>query len=96
MVAIILAATGKSSRVYNDAVNNPDLSISIVDRAFALAKFYDSEFITLEHFVESFESCDRIYKFSKEQAIANLRSLDTSISKPTQKIFKMDFNRFKK
>lgn len=96
VVDIILAATGKSSRVYNDVVNNPDLSISIVDRAFALAKFYDSEFVTLEHFVESFESCDRIYEFSKEQAIANLRSLDTSISKPTQKIFKMDCNRFKK
>ena len=77
-------------------VNNPDLAISIIDKAFAFAKVYDSEFITSEHFIEGFEYCDRIYESTKEEAISRLRNLDTSISKPTQKVLKIDFNRFSK
>ena len=96
IVNIILSATEKSHRVYNDMVNNPDLAISIVDKAFAFAKVYDSEFITAEHFIEGFEYCDRIYESTREQAIARLRSLDPSISKPVQRVLKIDFNRFRK
>ena len=96
IVNIILGATEKSYRIYNDIVNNPDLAISIVDKAFAFAKVYDSEFITAEHFIEGFECCDRIYEFTKKQAIEKLKKLDTSITKPVQKILKIDFNRFKK
>ena len=96
IVNIILSATEKSHRVYNDMVNNPDLAISIVDKAFAFAKVYDSEFITAEHFIEGFEYCDRIYESTREQAIARLRNLDTSISKPVQRVLKIDFNRFRK
>lgn len=96
IVNIILGATEKSYRIYNDIVNNPDLAISIVDKAFAVAKVYDSEFITAEHFIEGFECCDRIYESTKKQAIEKLKKLDTSITKPVQKILKIDFNRFKK
>ncbi len=96
IVNIILNATEKRHRVYNDSVNNPDLAISIVDKAFAFAKVYDSEFITAEHFAEGFEYCDRIYEFTREQAKAELRKLDTSISKPVQRVLKIDFNKFKK
>lgn len=93
IVSVILEATAKSHRVYNDMVNNPDLSISIIDKAFAFAQVYDSEFITSEHFVESFEYCDRIYETSRNGAITKLRNLDESISKPTAKILKLDFNK---
>ena len=86
----------KGHRVYNDIVNNPDLSISIVDKAFAFAQVYDSEFITPEHFIESFEYCDRIYETSRNQAIARLRHLNPDISKPTPRILKIDFNKNKK
>jgi len=96
IVNIILSATEKSHRVYNDMVNNPDLAISIVDKAMAFAKVYDSEFITAMHFIESFEYCDRIYESTKEQAISRLRSLVASISKPTQRVLKIDFNKFRK
>jgi len=93
IVKIILESTEKSHRVYNDIVNNPDLSISIIDKAFAFAQVYDSEFITPKHFMESFEYCDRIYDFSKKQAIAKLKRLDINVSKPTGKILKIDFNK---
>lgn len=96
IVSIILESTEKGHRVYNDIVNNPDLSISIVDKAFAFAQVYDSEFITPEHFIESFEYCDRIYETSRNQAIARLRHLNPDISKPTSRILKIDFNKNKK
>ena len=99
IVNSIVSATSKNRRVYNDIVNNPDLSISIIDRAFALAKVYDSEFITAEHFIESFEYCDRIYASAKELTIAKLNSLNElnkSVSKQASKVLKIDFNRLKR
>ncbi len=93
IVSIILESTEKGHRVYNDIINNPDLSISIVDKAFAFAQVYDSEFITPEHFIESFEYCDRIYDSSKIQAIAKLKKLDVNVSKPAERILKIDFNK---
>ena len=96
IIDIILNATEKSNRIYNDVVNNPDLAISIIDKAFAFARFYDSEFITAEHFIEGFEYCDRIYEFARKQAITNLKNLDTSISNPIQRVLKIDFNKFRK
>lgn len=96
IVGIILEATGKNCRVYNDIINNPDLSISIIDKAFAFAKVYDSKFITIEHFIESFEYCDRIYESARHQAIEKLRNLDNNIIKPVSKVLKINFNRRKK
>lgn len=93
IVSIIIESTEKCHRVYNDIVNNPDLSISIVDKAFAFAQFYDSEFITPEHFIESYEYCDRLYDSSKNQAIAKLKKLDVNVSKPVGRILKIDFNK---
>lgn len=90
IVNIILNSTEKSHRVYNDIVNNPDLSISIVDKAFAFSKFYSSKFITAQHFIESFEYCDRIYESTRKEAIARLKNLDTSISKPKQRVLRID------
>ena len=77
-------------------VNNPDLAISIVDKAFAFAKVYDSEFITVEHFIESFEYCDRIYDSIKEQAMLKLKNLNPSMSTPIQKVLKLDFGKSQK
>ena len=74
-------------------VNNPDLAISIIDKAFAFAKFYDSEFIKVEHFIESFECCNRIYETTIKDIIARLRNLNPSTSKPRQRILKIDFNK---
>lgn len=99
IVNSIVSATSKNRRVYNDIVNNPDLSISIIDRAFALAKVYDSQFITIDHFIESFEYCDRIYASAKELIIARLNSLNElnkSVSKQASKVLKIDFNRLKR
>ncbi len=93
VINVILDATDKKHRVFNDMVNNPDLAISIIDKAFAFAKIYDCSFIGKEHFIESFELNDRIYDSAKETAISKLRSFDDGKKEETSKIFRIDFNR---
>lgn len=93
IIKIILEATSNNHRVYNDKLNNPDLAISIVDRAFATAKVFDDEYITQNNFIESFKNCSRIYESTKELAINRLEQLNTKIEKSQTKIIKLDFNR---
>ena len=93
IIKIILEATSNNHRVYNDKLNNPDLAISIVDRAFATAKVFDDEYITQNNFIESFKNCSRIYESTKELAINKLEHLNTKIVKIPSKILKLDFNR---
>lgn len=92
ILPILLEVTKKEHRVYNDIMNNPDLAISIVDKAFAFAKVYNSEFITVEHFIESLECCDRIYETAKNKAISSLKNLGSTISVPVSKVLKFDPN----
>lgn len=90
IVTIIADATAKNHRIYNDNVNNPDLAISIIDKAFAFAKYYDSEYITLEHFIDSFNSCYRLSGPAKEQAIASLKESATIKSTSLARILKFE------
>lgn len=80
IVRIILSATKKSHRVYDDMVNNPDLAVSIIDKAFGIAKLDEKGIITIEHFVEAFKCCDRIYDSTKDKAIKELRNINNNNS----------------
>lgn len=93
IIKIILSTTSKSHRVYNDRVNNPDLAISIIDKAYAFARYYDSEFINENHFIESFKCCDRIYESAIKKAIDSLNQLDNNKFTPKSKVLKIDFNK---
>ena len=96
IIKIIINATSKKHRVYHDVVNNPDLAISIVDKAVAFAKVYDSDLLTIENFIESLECCDRIYETAKEDAIIELKKLLNKDKKTENKILVYDFNKQKK
>lgn len=74
VISTLIKMTARKHRVYNDVVNNPDLSISIIDKAYAIARVYDSKFITSKHFAESIEYCNRIYETTKTDAIKSLRN----------------------
>ena len=91
LVEIIATMTEKSHRVYDDMVNNPDLAISIIDKAYAIARFYDSKFITVNHFIEAIEYCDRVYELTKNQAITKLNDLCNCSSKSSSKILLYHF-----
>ena len=96
LVEIIATMTEKSHRVYDDMVNNPDLAISIIDKAYAIARFYDSKFITVNHFIEAIEYCDRVYELTKNQAITKLNDLCNCSLKSSSKILRLDFKNSKK
>jgi len=87
---IIATTTAKSHRVYDDVVNNPDLAISIIDKAFAYAKYNDSDSITAEYFIESFASCHRISEPAKQQAIASLKNIGQIKNIPFTRILKFE------
>lgn len=91
IINIIISVTDKQHRVYDDLVNNPDLAISIIDRAFAIARVEDSEVIKIEHFIESFEFCERIYEQAKQGAISELKNLDGENLNRKTKILKINF-----
>ena len=91
IINIIITATSKKHRVYNDVVNNPDLAISIIDKAVAYAKVFDSEVITIDHFIESFDSCDRIYDSAKNDAINALKKLKDKKDKEGNKTLIIEF-----
>ena len=91
IINIIITATSKKHRVYNDVVNNPDLAISIIDKAVAYAKVFDSDVLTIDHFIESFDSCDRIYDSAKEEAIALLRKMKGKKETKGNKVLIIEF-----
>lgn len=78
IIDIILEATCSKHRTYDDVVNNPDLTVSIIDKAFAYAKVFESEELEINHLIKSFEMCDRIYEITKDKAIESLNALSST------------------
>lgn len=96
IIRIVIEATKEKHRVYNDKMNNPALAISIIDKSFAFAKYYDSSFIDQTHFIESISCCDRIYESVKNNAIPKLEMLSTKKYEQASKILKIDFYKSRK
>lgn len=88
VIDIIVKATERKVQV--NPLYNPDLSIYIIDKAFAFATVYDSEFITTEHFAKSFELTDELYDSTRQDAISRLNNIeeDIVIEKQPTKIIK--------
>ena len=86
IIEILIDATDSKHRVYDDRINNPDLAISIIDKAFAFAKVFDCTSICAENFIDSFSCCDRIYESSKERAIRELSKKEELKGKGQAKI----------
>lgn len=96
VIDILLELTQKGHRNYQDNENNPSLSISIIDKAFAIADVYDSEYIEPSHFVESLDfTGNRLYDYAKKQAIGKLNNISIKPKKPA-KILIIDFNNKRK
>ena len=91
LLILLLQQLIKKHRVYNDVVNNPDLAISIIDKAVAYAKVFDSEVLTIDHFIDSFDSCDRIYDTAKNDAIALLKKIKDKKETEGNKVLIIEF-----
>ena len=98
VIRTIIKATDYNCRVYNDRVNNPDLAISIIDKAFAFAKYDECEYIDKGAFVQAFDYSDRIYESIKNKAIMSLKKSNVSNSNVSKsaKILNIDFTKLRR
>lgn len=99
IIKILINTTDSKHRRYDDTLFNPDLAISIIDKAFAYAKVYDYDIITEDNFIKSMESNDRLYLPVKEKAIYSLnklKSLNPEEKKVKSKVLKVDFTKKKR
>lgn len=88
----IIELTNRSHRVYNDNQNNPDLSLSIVSKAFAYAAYDSKDKIDAADFISAIEDCDRVYDNAKERSINRLKKYKNNSSpKDEPKVIKLEF-----
>jgi len=83
---LIIESTDYVHRVYNDVVNNPDISLTILKKAFAYAIYNNQEEITLEDIANSIKSCDRLNESSRERYANLVLNLSFKEIKSTKKI----------
>lgn len=81
IVDILIEATNKKYRVYNDKGNNPDLVVSILERVFAYASLDDMKYIKIEYIVSSIMDCDRLYESARKMYVnVLLKRLDNKVN----------------
>jgi ATP-dependent Clp protease ATP-binding subunit ClpA len=81
IIDILIKATLPTCRDYQDSVNNPDLIISIIDKAFADAKINDQNELNIENIIYGISSCTRIYESVQERTIYELKNLKANVKK---------------
>ncbi len=75
IISLLIAATKKECRKYNDKTHNPDLVISMIDMAFANAKVESKSELTIEDIIYSVQNCSRIYESVTKRTMASLKNL---------------------
>ena len=93
IINILLELTKDKNRRYDDKVYNPDLLISIIDRAIAYALVEES-ILDIKHLILAIDDSERIYSYAKEIAIKKLNNLEKSYNENNNNI--IDFNSYKK
>ena len=71
----IVNTTHQKNRLYNDKVNNPDLSLTILKKAFAYAALYDCKNVQVEHIAESIRTCERITESVRNRQASTLLAI---------------------
>ena len=64
--------TEPSCRSYNDKLYNPDLVLSLVDTAFACARYENRKQLEMNDFIEAIDLEDRLYESSRKRICASL------------------------
>lgn len=94
IIDILLELTKDNNRKYDDKIYNPDLLISIIERAFAYALVEDDCEFDIKHLILSIEDAERLYDYSKEVAIHNLNNIGANNNLVKNKV--IDFNEYRK
>ena len=95
IINILLELTQEKNRRFDDKTYNPDLLVSIIDRAFAYL-YVDNDYeLEIKHFIMAINDNERIYDYSKEEAIKKLNHIDIVDNKNVDNNI-IDFNEYKK
>ena len=94
IIDLLIELTGKSHRRYDDLLNNPDLIISIIDRAFAYAYVYNNSILDIEQLIIAIKDCKKIYDWTKNIIIDKLMVLNKELYPSKDNI--IDFKTYKK
>lgn len=74
----LIDVTKEKNRVYNDKQYNPDISLSILEKAFAIALLEDCQTVEIENVAQAIKSTECLYESPRERSANNLlRRLST-------------------
>lgn len=76
VVDILIELTEEKHRTYNDKICNPDLTISIIDKSFALALVENSKTLEIRHIIKAIKTCTRVYDSARINAINKISALN--------------------
>ena len=88
---VLIQQTNDKVRVYNDRQYNPHLVLSILEKAFAYAAFYEHDSVELDDLCQAVMSCERIYPYRREVTVSQLKGLNVS-QKEAKKLIKQATN----
>lgn len=86
---LIIELTQNKYRVYNDKINNPDISIKILKKAFAYAMLENNEEVKINNIQKAIENCDRIYDSVRTRYNNQLENIDTKKVDNKPKVIEM-------
>ena len=69
----LMDSTAKKYRVQNDSCSNPRLVLDIIKEAYAIAAMRDSDLVTIDDIKEALMLEERLYKYSRERQIENIK-----------------------
>lgn len=92
IINTIIECTNEKHRIYNNKRYNPDLSISILEEAFAIALLRDSAKISVSDVAEAIERCPFIYETIRLEIASELQKLESEKEYIRAKI--IPFSRF--
>ena len=92
IIDILISLTNEKNKTYNDKINNPDLVLSILKKAFVCAIYYDRDKVVIDDLKEAINLCDRVYESVKAREIIKLENLKDKKELVYRKIIKFPDN----
>lgn len=75
IISLLILATENKNRVYHDRRNNPDLVLSILEKAYAYAQYNNELTLSIEHLSRAIEMCDVLYPDNRRRFALKMQSL---------------------
>lgn len=72
---VLIQGTNEKARRYDDKQYNPHLVLSILEKSFAYASFYDHDQVLLPDICAAVQDCERIYPSRREKIVMQLENL---------------------